>query len=97
MVLSIVKYLILICISVGFSCIIEHPKGTQYTPPVSVTMLVSILAGQFSYVFFMLWVCNTVREFLGMKDNWMIKLLSDTMDSAKGNINFCPKIILPAC
>merc|ERR1719258_734814 len=100
-VLSIVKYAILICIYVGFSCVIysvltiQHPQGPQYTPPVSVTMQCVInLTIQFFFVYFMLWVCNTVREFLGFADNWMIKLLSDTMDSAKGTINYCPMLAI---
>jgi hypothetical protein len=100
-VLTVVKYLILICIYVGFSCVIwsvltiEHPQGPQYTPPVSVTMQCVInLTIQFFFVYFMLWVCNTVREFLGFADNWMIKLLSDTMDSAKGTINYCPMLAI---
>merc|ERR1719337_573754 len=98
---SIVKYAILICIYVGFSCVIysvltiQHPQGPQYTPPVSVTMQCVInLTAQFFFVYFMLWVCNTVREFLGFADNWMIKLLSDTMDSAKGTINYCPMLAI---
>merc|ERR1719247_2404430 len=101
MVLSVVKYAILICIYVGFSCVIysvltiQHPQGPQYTPPVSVTMQCVInLTIQFFFVYFMLWVCNTVREFLGFGNNWMIKLLSDTMDSAKGTINFCPMLAI---
>merc|ERR1719352_2115123 len=100
-VLSIIKYIILICIYVGFSCVIysvltiEHPQGPQYTPPVSVTMQCVInLTVQFFFVYFMLWVCNTVREFLGFADNWMIKLLSDIMDSAKGTINYCPMLAI---
>merc|ERR1719247_2908620 len=100
-VLTVVKYAILICIYVGFSCVIysvltiQHPQGPQYTPPVSVTMQCVInLTAQFFFVYFMLWVCNTVREFLGFADNWMIKLLSDTMDSAKGTINYCPMLAI---
>merc|ERR1719271_1735723 len=100
-ILTILKYLILIGIYVGFSCVIwsvltiEHPSGPQYTPPVSVTMQCVInLTVQFFFVYFLLWVCNTVREFLGFKDNWLIKLLSDTMDSAKGTINFCPMLAI---
>merc|ERR1719247_2630028 len=99
-VLSIVKYAILICIYVGFSCVIysvltiQHPQGPQYTPPVSVTMQCVInLTIQFFFVYFMLWVCNTVREFI-FSENWMIKLLSDTMDSAKGTINYCPMLAI---
>merc|ERR1719460_1063807 len=100
-VLSIIKYIILIGIYVGFSCVIysvltiEHPQGPQYTPPVSVTMQCVInLTVQFFFVYFMLWVCNTVREFLGFANGWMITLLSDTMDSAKGTINYCPMLAI---
>ena len=43
-ILSVGRYIIVICISVGFTCArysvltIEHPKGAEYTPPISVTM-----------------------------------------------------------
>merc|ERR1719440_2289040 len=100
-VLTVVRFLIMIGIYIGFSCVIysvltiEHPAGPQYTPPISVTMKCVInLTVQFFFVYFMLWVCNTVREFLGFADNWMIKLLSDTMDSAKGTINYCPMLAI---
>merc|ERR1719183_584334 len=100
-VLSIVKFGIMFCIYVGFTAVIwsiltiQHPQGPQYTPPVSVTMQCVInLTVQFFTVYFMLWVCNTVREFLGFADNWMIKLLSDTMDAAKGTINYCPMLAI---
>merc|ERR1719482_2376086 len=42
--LSIARYIIMLCIYIGFSCVIwsiftiEHPKGKEHTPPVSVTM-----------------------------------------------------------
>merc|ERR1719446_577419 len=100
-VLTVGRYCIMLCIYIGFSCVIysiltiQHPQGPQYTPPISVTMQCVInLTVQFFFVYFMLWVCNTVREFLGFADNWMIKLLSDTMDSAKGTINFCPMLAI---
>merc|ERR1719420_10756 len=42
--LSVGRYIIMFCIYVGFTCVIysvftiQHPKGDQYTPPISVTM-----------------------------------------------------------
>merc|ERR1719428_2755301 len=43
-VLTVVRFCIMFCIYVGFTCVIwsvftiEHPQGPQYTPPISVTM-----------------------------------------------------------
>ena len=45
-IMTIIRFAITICIYVGFTCVIwsifttEHPAGPQYTPPISVTMLV---------------------------------------------------------
>merc|ERR1719421_810727 len=43
-IMTIIRFAITICIYVGFTCVIysifviEHPKGPEYTPPISVTM-----------------------------------------------------------
>merc|ERR1719390_284714 len=69
-VLTIVRFCITFCIYVGFACVIysiftiEHPKGPQYTPPISVTMKCVInLTVQFFFIYLMVWIGLTVKEF----------------------------------
>merc|ERR1719478_1657582 len=96
-VLSIVKYAILICIYVGFSCVIysvltiQHPQGPQYTPPVSVTMQCVInLTVQFFTVYLGLWIAQTCKDFLGME----LKLVSQLMQNCQATISFCPMLAI---
>merc|ERR1719478_138927 len=95
--LTVGKYIILVCIYVGFACVIysiftiEHPAGPQYTPPISVTMQCVInLTFQYFFVYFGLWVGDTVRQFLKQD----ITLLKQTMDCCKGTIAFCPMLAI---
>merc|ERR1719171_1380194 len=87
----------MICIYVGFSCVIysvftiQHPAGPQYTPPISVTMQCVInLTVQFFAVYLLIWIADTVNQFIGFD---MTKL-SQLMDNAKGTINFCPMLAI---
>merc|ERR1719198_694219 len=75
--LTVVRFLIMIGIYVGFSCVIysvltiEHPQGPQYTPPISVTMKCVInLTVQFFTVYLMIWIANTALEFSGKTTGW---------------------------
>jgi hypothetical protein len=91
------RYVIMACIYVGFSCIIysiftlEHPRGPEYTPEISVTMQCLInLTCQFFFVYLMIWACATLKEFTGFE--WT--LLTQTMENAKGTIMFCPMLAI---
>ena len=71
-ILSFGRYIIMICIYVGFSYVIysiftiEHSKGAEYAPPISVTMQCVInLTFQFFFIYLMIWVCISVDEFTG--------------------------------
>merc|ERR1719214_56638 len=86
-VLTVVRFLIMICIYVGFSCVIysvftiQHPAGPQYTPPISVTMKCVInLTVQFFTVYLGIWIAETVRNYVG----YDMKKLRSLMDNAKG-------------
>jgi len=101
-VLSIVRYVIMICIYVGFSCVIysiftiEHPKGAEYTPPISVTMQCVInLTFQFFFIYLMIWICVSIDEFTGHG----FPLLKNTMENALGTVAYCPMlaILFVAC
>merc|ERR1719183_1361564 len=85
----------MICIYVGFTCVIwsiftiEHPRGKQYTPPVSVTMQCVInLTVQFFFIYLVLWISITLKEFTG--NEWT--LLTQTMENAKATVAFCPML-----
>merc|ERR1719146_32418 len=70
---------------------IEHPKGPQYTPPISVTMQCVInLTVQFFTVFLLIWICITVKEFTGFE----MHFISNAMENAKGTIAFCPMLAI---
>lgn len=95
--LAVGRYLIMLCIYIGFSCVIwsiftiEHPQGPDYTPPITVTMQCVInLTVQFFFVYLMIWICITIREFTGYE--WT--LLTQTMENARGTVMFCPMMAI---
>merc|ERR1719171_2493085 len=96
-ILTVGRYVIMFCIYVGFACVIysiftiEHPQGPQYTPPISVTMQCVInLTVQFFTVYLLLWIAQTVKDFL----KWELPKLTQLMENAKGTIMFCPMLAI---
>jgi len=96
-ILSVGRYLIMFCIYIGFTCVIysiftiQHPKGDQYTPPISVTMQCVInLTFQFFFIYLIIWVCITIKEFTGYE--W--QLLINTMENLKGTVAYCPMLAI---
>merc|ERR1719456_142554 len=68
---------------------IEHPKGPEHTPPLSPTMqCVTNLAAQYFFIYLLLWVFFTVKDFLGTEMTW----LHDAMETAKTTVQFAPMI-----
>jgi hypothetical protein len=95
--LMVARWIIMISIYLGIAAVtwsvfaIEHPKGKQYTPPISVTMQCVInLTWQFFTVFTMIWICITVKELTG----WEWHIISNAMENAKGTIAFCPMLAI---
>jgi hypothetical protein len=93
--LTIGRYVIMLCIYLGFSFVImsiymiEHPRGPQYTPPISVTLQCVInLTAQFFFIYLMIWLSVTLKEFTGYE--WA--LLTQTMESAKATVMFAPML-----
>merc|ERR1719408_486122 len=91
------RWIIMISIYLGVAAIIwsvfaiEHPKGKQYTPPISVTMQCVInLTVQFFIVYTLIWVALTVKELTG----WEWHFVTNTMENAKGTIAFCPMLAI---
>jgi len=94
-ILAIGRYVIMICIYVGVGCIIysiftiQHPKGPEYTIPISPTMQCVInLTFQFFFVYIWIWVAITVKEFTQFE--WA--LMTQTMENCKGVVMFCPML-----
>merc|ERR1719359_2487713 len=98
-ILTVVRFLVMLGIYIGFSCVIysiftiEHPAGPQYTPPISVTMKCVInLTVQFFTVYLGIWIAETVRNYLGTF--WIVTMIGELMENAKATINFCPMLAI---
>merc|ERR1719378_1501571 len=96
-ILAIGRYVMMICIYVGVGCVIysvftiEHPKGPEYTIPISPTMQCVInLTFQFFFVYIWIWAAITVKEFTGFE--WA--LMTQTMENCKGVVMFCPMLAI---
>jgi len=94
-VLVLGRYVMMICLYIGAGCIIysvftiTHPKGPEYTIPISPTMQCVInLTFQFFFVYIWIWAAITVKEFTGFE--WA--LLTQTMENCKGVVMFCPML-----
>jgi hypothetical protein len=96
-VLAIGRYVMMICLYIGAGCVIysiftiEHPKGPEYTIPISPTMQCVInLTFQFFFVYIWIWAAITVKEFTGFE--WA--LMTQTMENCKGVVMFCPMLAI---
>merc|ERR1719191_1428868 len=94
-ILSVGRWIIMICIYVGAACVIhsvftiQHPQGEEYTPPISVTMQCVInLTFQFFFVYIGIWVLMTIEHFT--KYEW--KILTNTIESMIGTVAYCPML-----
>merc|ERR1719352_121453 len=94
-ILSVGRWIIMICIYVGAACVIysvftiQHPQGEQYTPPISVTMQCVInLTFQFFFVYIGIWTLMTIKEFT--KFEW--EILTNTIESMVGTVAYCPML-----
>jgi hypothetical protein len=94
-ILAIGRYVMMICLYIGVGCVIysiftiQHPKGPEYTIPLSPTMQCVInLTFQFFFVYIWIWAAITVKEFTGFE--WA--LMTQTMENCKGVVMFCPML-----
>merc|ERR550537_2175772 len=93
--LVVARWIIMFSIYLGISAVIwsvfviEHPKGPQYTPPISVTMQCVInLTVQFFVIYTIIWIAITVKELTG----WEWHFITNAMENAIGTIAFCPML-----
>merc|ERR1719321_955570 len=96
-ILAIGRYVMMICLYIGAGCVIYsiftivHPKGPEYTIPISPTMQCVInLTFQFFFVYIWIWAAITIKEFTGFE--WT--LMTQTMENAKGVVMFCPMLAI---
>jgi len=96
-VLAIGRYVMMICLYIGAGCVvysifsIQHPKGPEYTIPISVTMQCVVnLTFQFFFVYTWIWAAITLKEFTGFE--WA--LMTQTMENCKGVVMFCPMLAI---
>jgi hypothetical protein len=95
-VLNAVRYACMLALYSGFTvviysvCVIKNPNGP--TPAVSPAMqCVMNLTIQFFFVYLMLWVFVTAKQFTeGMNDFFNIAI--PTLDSARATVQFCPML-----
>merc|ERR1719271_1950537 len=91
----VARWLIMFSVYIGVSAVvwsvfvIEHPKGKEYTPPISVTMQCVInLTVQFFVIYTIIWIAITVKELTG----WEWHFITNCMENAKGTLGYCPML-----
>merc|ERR1719262_2181737 len=96
-ILVIGRYVMMICIYVGACMVvysiftIQHPKGAEYTIPISVTMQCVVnLTFQFFFVYTWIWAAITIKEFTGFE--WA--LMTQTMENCKAIVMYCPMLAI---
>merc|ERR1719269_542526 len=97
MVLNAVRYAVMLALYGGFTaviysvCVIKNPNGP--TPAVSPAMqCVMNLTIQFFFVYLLLWIFVTVRQFSGGAGKDFLDVAIPTLDSARGTVQFCPML-----
>merc|ERR1719262_1586364 len=95
--LTVMRYIIMFSVYIGITAVIwsvfaiQHPKGKQYTPPISVTMQCVVnLTVQFFICYIIIWIGITVKEFTGFE--W--HFITNCMENAKGTTAFCPMLAI---
>jgi len=94
-VMNAVRYAVMLAMYGGFTaviysvCVIKSKTGP--TPPVSPAMqCVMNLTIQFFFIYLVLWVLITVKQFAG--DSPMMTTAINTFDSARATVMFCPML-----
>jgi len=94
-VCTAIRYCAMLMLYAGFTiviysvCVIKNPNGP--TPPVSPTMqCVMNLTIQFFFVYLMLWVLITVKDFAGASN--FLDVAIPTFDSARATVQFAPML-----
>jgi hypothetical protein len=96
-VLTACRYLIMLSIYVGFTAVIvsifliEHPKGPEYTIPISPTVQCVInLTIQFFFIYLLMWIMMTIQELTGYSLQEM-KFFA-ALEAARATVAFAPML-----
>jgi hypothetical protein len=96
-ILTAARYMVMLALYGGFTavivsvCVIEGKDGAA-PPPVSPAMqCVMNLTVQFFFVYLMLWVCVTIKQFTSTGAE-VLDIAIPTLDSAKATVQFCPML-----
>jgi hypothetical protein len=96
-IMTAARYMVMLALYGGFTavivsvCVIEGKDGAA-PPPVSPAMqCVMNLTVQFFFVYLMLWVSVTVKQFTSGMDS-VLDIAIPTLDSAKATVQFCPML-----
>merc|ERR1719420_2234783 len=94
-ILAGARFLIMLFVYAGATAVvcsvftISHPKGPEYTPPLSPTMqCVLNLCFQYFLIYLLLWVFVTVDDFTG----YQFPKTKDAIESAKSTVQFAPML-----
>jgi hypothetical protein len=96
--MTVVRYVLLLALYGGFTAvivsvfIIEHPTDVSLTPPISPAMqCVMNLTAQYFFVYLMLFICITVKQF-ALPDSKMITKAIAIFDGARATVMFAPML-----
>jgi len=93
--LTALRFFVMLCVYAGALAVVcaaftmEHPKGKEYTIPVSPTMhCVTNLSFQYFFIYILLWVLITVEDLT----SWKFEGIRDAVESAKSTVQFAPML-----
>merc|ERR1719321_1639761 len=93
--LTALRFFVMLCVYAGALAVVcaaftmEHPKGAEYTIPVSPTMhCVTNLSFQYFFIYIVLWVLITVEDLT----SWKFEGIRDAVESAKSTVQFAPML-----
>jgi hypothetical protein len=96
-ILMAMRYMVMLALYGGFTAVIysvmviEAPPGKQYVPVSPAMQCTMNLTTQFFFVYLMLWVFVTIKQFTSGMDGFL-NIAIPTMDSARATVQFCPML-----
>jgi len=97
--MTTIRYIALLCLYGGFTAvmvsvfIIEHPTDVSLTPPISPAMsCVMNLTIQYFTIYLMLFICITLKQFIGA--NACLTIAIDVFDAARATVMFAPMLAI---
>merc|ERR1719335_875810 len=95
-IMSAVRYIALFALYGGFTAvivsvfIIEHPTDVSLTPPISPAMkCVMALTVQYFFIYLMLFVCITIKQFTGMP---CLSVVISVFEAGRATVMFAPML-----